>query len=62
MRDTDELEKSGVGGIELVDLSPALYPEPAGSGTGHLTSPTRTVHQENGIIISRLILFTTLLL
>lgn len=56
MRGPSVLEKSRVGGTELWDLSPALYPEPAGSGTGPLTYLTCTVHQENGIIISMLIL------
>lgn len=56
MRGTDVMKKSRAGGTELGGLSPALYPKPAGSGTGHLTSLTFTVHQENGIIISSLIL------
>lgn len=46
MRGPDVLEKSRVGGTELWDLSPALYPEPALSGRGPLTSLTCTVHQE----------------
>lgn len=56
MRGPDVLDKSRVGGTDLRDLSTALSPEPAGSGTGPITTPTCTVHQENGIIIRKLIL------